>query len=118
MMTRIGYCEKCFKKMKPQRGQRLLILGGSSNEWKALITTKVVKAGFTPHLYMFIRESKHFVYYYKMCCMEGCGCYTEQEGKYIYVMLNEEGFGELQKMRLCDWNSLVLFTDTGLKICE
>lgn len=74
------------------------------------------RAGFTPHLYTFHKQVGDKIYYSTLCCMNGCGTYYyEDNGKHYLAPIEDEWSG-WKTMKLSDWNSLVLFKDTGFEI--
>lgn len=113
MITRVGYCEKCFKEAKPKSGQMFIAFGDCSQSLKGIRAVRNGRRGYTPNIYEFQRLMDKTVYYSKICCMCGCGAYKSKDEKFIY--LDDEKTEECYTT-LDNWNALVLFKDTGLKI--
>lgn len=115
MITRVGFCEKCFKEGRPNSNELFIVFGGSSNSFKGIRTYKGGKKGFTPHIYQFDRTEGNVLYYSRICCMVGCGAYTVKRKGKVFIYLNED-LCEYEYTTISNWNALVLFKDTGLKI--
>jgi hypothetical protein len=115
IITRIGFCEVCFKEKRAKTNQKLLLLGSTSDALKAVLAVRNGRAGFVPHLYRLRKVIDNKVFYQKVCCI--CGHYEEEDddGK-NYLYLDEEKWSGWIKTSLTNWNALVLFKDTGFEI--
>lgn len=115
MITRVGFCPKCFKETRPKTGNQFIAFGGKSNTFKGMTALHSGRKGFTPHIYEFQRLEGKTIYYSKICCMVGCGAYLAEQKDKKFIYLNDDlcidGY-----MDIDDWNALVKFKDTGLKI--
>jgi hypothetical protein len=115
MITRVGFCPKCFKEARPKTGDFYITFGATSKTYKAMRALNNGRKGFVPTIYQFQRLEGKTIYYSKICCMVGCGAYLAKQDKQTFVYLNDDlcidGY-----MDIDDWNALVTFKDTGLKI--
>ena len=115
MITRLGFCPKCFKEARPKLGNFYITFGGTSQSFIAMRALNSGRKGFTPHIYEFQRLEDKTIYYSKICCMVGCGAYLAEQDKHTFVYLNDDLWVD-EYTHIDNWNSLVLFKDTGLKI--
>lgn len=115
MITRIGFCEKCFKEARPKTGNYFIAFGGKSNTFKGMIASHNGMKGFTPHIYQFDKTEGNVLYYSKICCMVGCGAYLKEQKDKKLIYLNED-LCEYEYTTIKNWNALVKFKNTGLKI--
>ena len=115
-ITRIGYCVQCAGKHKPKTGQSFIVYGGTHHSYSGMNAKRNGKAGYTPHLYEFIKVLGSNVYYQKLCCMNECGTYLVEENKAILVCTDDEKWSAVLSMTLDCWNALVLFKNTGFEI--
>ena len=115
IVTRIGFCEVCFKEKRAKTNQKLLLLGSSSNALKAVLAIRTGRAGFVPHLYRLRKVLESKVFYQKVCCI--CGHYQgeDEDGK-KWLYLDETKWSGWIKTTLTNWNALILFKDTGFEI--
>ncbi len=115
IITRVGFCPKCFKEARPKTGQEFIVFGATSQAFIGERALRNGKRGFTPHIYEFERLIGKTVYYLKTCCMCGCGAciVKDEERKLIY--LDEEKTEEFY-IPLNDWNALVQYKDETFKI--
>lgn len=117
IITRVGFCPKCYAAKRPQAGDIFVAQGASKNlhAFEAIGTN--ARRGFTPHLYQYERMMGVTVYYTVVCGMVGCGAYVIENTKkkcdevFLDDQLFEDGY-----MPLKEWNALVMFKDTGFKI--
>ena len=116
MITRLGFCPKCFSKKQPKTSQRFLVVGSTSGVLKPLVAIHNGRTGFTPHFYVLKKVQENKVYYQSVCSMEGCGTYLYEENRRTYLAIDESKWSSLKATSLSNWNSLVLFKDTGLVI--
>jgi len=115
-ITRIGFCPDCFAEKRPKTNQKLLLMGSTTGELKAVLAVRNGRTGFVPHLYRLRKVINDKVFYQKVCCI--CGHYQEEDedGK-KYLCLDETKWSGWIKTSLTNWNALVLrWKDTGFEI--
>lgn len=115
IITRIGFCEVCFKEKRAKTNQKLLLLGSSSNALKAVLAIRNGRAGFVPHLYQLRKVMDDKVFYQRVCCICGHNQEETEDGK-KWLCLDESQWSTWKKTTLSNWNALVLFKDTGFEI--
>jgi hypothetical protein len=121
IMTRCGYCAKCYDANRPQPAKPFLVFGDTAQSYFIKYANgKNCTRGFTPHLYKYLRVSSdnQRVYYQQLCCMCNCGTvYVEDDQHataYINIKLSE--WSEILMMPTFRWNALVQYRDTSLMI--
>jgi hypothetical protein len=118
-ITRIGYCAKCYKANKPEKGQPFLLFGSSSNDYKMGIVHKdYPERGLTPHLFTLIRVSADCksVYYKEVCCMAGCGTIYSEDYDGISLIIDRAEESGVKQMPIRRWHALVMYKDETLKL--
>ena len=115
MITRIGFCKKCFSEKRPKSQENFIVFGATSNSYKGMIAKRNGRKGFTPHLYEYDRLIKGIVYFKKLCCMDKCGTYLTKDKDNVYIYTNDELWTD-EYTTLANWNALVLFKNTGFEI--
>lgn len=113
MITRVGFCPVCNQADRPKTNNSYIVFGARSNSFIGKTALRNAVRGFTPHIYEFNRLIDKVVYYSKTCCMCGCGAYKSKDEKLIY--LDDEKSEECYTS-LNNWNSLVMFKNTGFEI--
>ena len=117
-ITRIGYCPVCAKNGSPKSLQRFYAQGASHRDPFIEHAHRNGKAGMTPHLYKITGYDnvRNKVYFQRLCCMEGCGSYDNDDEKYESLLLDEGKWSTVMVMHLRDWNALQKFKDTGYRV--
>ena len=111
LMTRIGFCQKCFDSAKPHDGQKMLLLG--SHGWHVDIChpKRIPRhpIGYTPHLYKYIRLQNENVIAKTVCCIDGCDIQIKPlaDGTYNFMIL--ESKWREQSILISDWNALIKY---------
>lgn len=115
IICRVGFCEACFQEKRAKTNQKLLLFGTTTNALKVVLAVHNGRAGFVPHLYRLKKVEEQKVYYQRLCTI--CGAYNEEDedGK-KWLCLDEEKWSGWIRTSLSNWNSLVLFKDTGFEI--
>ncbi len=120
MVTRIGYCEKCYSAKRPQGGQHFLVYGSTSDTmYLEDVKSRNATRGFVPHIFLLIEHDYDEVKYRKVCCMCDCGAIyfpNKEDENLSEAIVNEEEWSEELTMPTTRWNALVLLKDTGLEI--
>lgn len=115
IITRVGFCEVCFKEKRAKTNQKLLLMGSSSNALKAVLAIRNGRAGFVPHLYRLRKVEEEKIFYQKVCCI--CGHYEEEDkDQNKWICLDETQWSGWIRTTLTNWNALCLFKDTGFEI--
>ena len=111
-ITRVGFCAHCFKERNPRTGQAFFAQGATET-FHIYYAERNGEIGYTPHIYELIKVIGGNVVYRKMCTIENCGLYLDHKtGEFwLYESQWQRGI-----MTLNQWNSLVVFKDTGYKI--
>lgn len=102
-ITRVGFCEACFKAQRPRTDNFFVARG--TNGWHIMQAKRIGNIGYTPHLYRLIKVIGENVVYEKMCTMHSCGTdiyYDSLSQNYKFLL----GKWERGMMTLSDWNSL------------
>lgn len=117
-ITRLGYCEICAKEHRPKTGQEFLVQGSSHGKMKIMSALRIGTAGFVPHLYTITGYDTIYrkVYYQKLCCMAGCGTYTEDTGNAHKMFTRENQWSAVIVTSERNWDALEFFKDTGFEI--
>ena len=115
IITRIGFCEVCFKEKRAKTNQNLLLIGSTSNAFVAVRAIRNGRAGFVPHLYRLRKVQESKIFYQKVCCICGHFQDEDEDGK-KYLYLDESQWSGWIRTSLTNWNSLVTFKDTGFEI--
>lgn len=103
IITRVGFCEACFKAQRPRTDNFFVAMG--KNGWHIMQAKHIGNIGFTPHLYKLIKSIGQNIIYEKMCSMHDCGTevyWSQQHQNYRFDL----GSWEKGMMLLSDWNSL------------
>lgn len=116
IITRVGFCEKCFLEKHPKTNQKFLVMGTTCGALKAQLALHNGRTGFTPHLYWLKKVTDNKVFYQRICAMEGCGVYSMEEDNKNWLVIDESKWSSWRATSLNNWNSLVLFKDTGFEI--
>lgn len=115
VITRLGYCERCFNEGRPKTGQNFMVFGTTSNRFKGLKSEGGRSKGLVPHIYKSKFTTKNVVHYKRICCMENCGAYCEEENGRKFLYLDETKWIN-EVTSLSNWNALVEFRDYELVI--
>ena len=116
MVTRLGFCPKCFSEKRPKTNEQFLTIGTTSGVFKPKVALRNGRTGFTPHFYALKKVQGNKVYFQSMCAMEGCGTYLYEEHRKTYLGIDESKWSNWKATSLNNWNSLVTFKDTGFEI--
>lgn len=116
MVTRLGFCEKCFSEKRPKINEQFLTIGSTSGGLKPKVALHNGRTGFTPHFYLLKKVQENKVYYQRMCAMEVCGTYLYEENRKTYLAIDESKWSNWKATSINNWNSLILFKDTGFEI--
>ena len=116
MVSRLGYCKKCFEAKQPKTNQSFLVIGSTSGVLKPLVALRNGRTGMTPHFYLLKKVHEQKVYFQSMCAMEGCGTYTYEEHRKTYLGIDESKWSNWKATSLANWNALILFKDSGFEI--
>lgn len=116
IISRLGYCPDCAKEKIPKTGQSFLVMGSKSGKLKALIAVRNGRAGFVPFTYRLKKVKENEVFYQRICGMCGCGVVTSKEEEKTFLSFNDEKWSGWIRTSLSNWNSLVMFKDTGFEI--
>lgn len=115
MITRVGFCPKCFKEARPKVGNFYIVFGTTHQTYVGMKALNNGRKGFTPHIYQFDRLEGKTVYYSKICCMVDCGAYLAKQKDKTFVYLNDD-LWEDEYTPINNWNALVLYKDQTFKI--
>ena len=110
IITRVGYCIECAKAKRPKKGQLFLAIG-SREISQAYTSMRDGKSGYTPHLFGVNKVVGKYVFFQSVCCMEGCGSYSEESDITIFLHLDESKWSEPKLMSVKDWNALCDYKD-------
>ena len=122
-VTRTAFCPRCFANGKAKTDDVYAVRG--SRGWHVLQVKYAVPhtntPGFTPHVFELDNSERGHVFGTMTCCMQECGMdirenpeYETNHTKVPYLSYFKERRGF--KMKLQDWNALVLNKDLGYKI--
>jgi hypothetical protein len=109
------FCIRCFRKNRPQKGNKFIVFGASSNKLRSKLCHGDGCAGFTPHIVSFanplvIKNGK--VEIYVSCGV--CGVffkYDNMQDNFIFRSF------EALYLTKSDFNALLaLWTNTGYEI--
>lgn len=123
IITRTSYCPKCHSHERPKTDD-VYVVHGSHGYHVHQIEYAIPRynpKGFVPTIFELKKAIDGFVYGTKTCCMDGCGYDIRNNPAhendatrppYILGILHTEEF----RMRVEDWNALVLTKDLGYKV--
>lgn len=115
MITRVGFCPKCFKEARPKVGNFYIVFGATSKSYVGMRALNNGRKGFVPTIYELQRLEGKTIYYSKICCMVDCGAYLSNQDGHTFVYLNDDLWVD-EYTTIENWNALCKFKDTGLKI--
>lgn len=115
MITRVGFCPKCFQKAQPKIGNHFIVFGATSKSLIGMLTVRNGMKGMTPHIYEVQRVVGKVIYYQKICCMVGCGAYLTKVKDKLYVYLDETCY-EDEYTSCSNWNALCTFKDPTFQV--
>lgn len=108
LITRIGFCQRCYDNHSPHDDQLMLLYGTHGyhvdNAHPKRIPAHPI--GYTPHLYKFMRTQGNIVIAKTVCCINGCDVKLTRlpDNKYEFLILDSK-WKEVD-MLICDWNAL------------
>ena len=112
-ISRVGFCEKCFKKGNPKDGQYYSVVGTNNIYVRIAEKTKGWNTGFVPHFYSIVKVIGQNVIYEKSCGIHECGghvtIYTNENEKETATWTIDETTRGV--MTIEQWNSLVKYKD-------
>lgn len=117
-ICRVGYCHNCFKQGFPRSGQVYLAFGSTRNNYviyKATHHCHFLDRGFTPHIYQIVEKKENRIIFKSACSMDECDIVRKLLTDQYYYYVPDEAWIK-GSMSLKQWNTLVLFKDTGYKI--
>lgn len=89
IVTRSAFCKECWLKGRPQKGERFMVFGTTSQLFKERFAHHDGIKGFTPHLYSieipYRLDSEGRVLVNRTCLIDGCGISIgslRRDGKY------------------------------------
>lgn len=108
IITRVGFCPKCYKAERPRTDNFFVVMGNSG--WHIMKAAHIGNIGFTPHIYKVVKvdQDRKNVIYQKICSMHDCG--TE-----VYWSTSQNAYqfhidkGEREIMTIENWNALVMY---------
>lgn len=106
IITRIGWCQNCFKEHRPHIENEFLAHG--SNGYKVKEAKRNGLWGFVPTNYVLDRQIGGNVIVYKSCAMYGCGVIRTWVKNYWEYSVDESSWAR-QVYTLSQWNGLVLW---------
>ena len=105
LITRVAFCENCFKEHNPHTNQLFLVYGSSCNDFYIRQAKSNGTTGFTPHILKLIKVIGENVVYEKACGICDIDFYEIQNGDYAFQVLNwTRGMLTLQ-----EWNAWVKY---------
>ena len=121
VISRVAFCEKCFQKGRPQDGDMFTVYGTHAKQLHyhrfdaPTKRSELPYLGFTPHLFMLEKIEGDKLTVLVCCGMEFCDVYWTQD-----EAGNRKEFEVLHAKEVImshkQWNALVHFTDSGMKI--
>lgn len=115
-ITRIGFCERCYKANRPLTDQAFLVYG-SKRGWHIRFARHTGYFGFTPHLYFLIKKVGQNIVYKERCAMHDCTLeiyWDVDQGKNDWQLYR--GMWVRGMMSLASWNSLCVLKDLGYEV--
>lgn len=114
IITRVKFCNQCFKEGRPKSNESYVIYGGHSKTYQYRKSFYFGVRGFSPHIYLLSKVIGEVVKYYYSCSI--CNTLQIQTGKKgVRFIIPDDTFKE-ETMNIKDWNALVLHPDFGYKI--
>ena len=120
-MSRVHFCENCYKKGSPQDGQMYIVHGSTEKRihfglYQAPTNrADCLPAGYVPHLFTVDKLLPSGRLQVRISCgMEGCDTQIayDTNGKLTYFITNERFIILSTK----EWEALEGFTDSGYKL--
>ena len=113
ILTRVAFCERCYKNEMPKTGHRFLTIG-SKKRFSIHTANQNGKRGFTPHIIELIKVEKKMVTYAHYCAMENCGylIYEQKDSKLYFEIIHVAS----STISIADWNSLVQYRDETYRL--
>ena len=121
MVSRVHFCEHCYRRGNPEDGQMYIVHGSTSNTFHygmyeaPLKRADCLPAGFVPHLFTVDQLLPSGRLQVRIsCCMDGCDVviYKKDNGNLAYYISGERYI----IMTVKDWEALESFTDSGYKL--
>lgn len=120
-ISRIGFCKRCYEKGRPADGDFFTVIGSTSRKLHYHMFDAPLKRseapflGYTPHFYVLEKIEGNKCTVLKACGMEGCCTFWKKDhggGREDFEVFHVERI----EMSLLTYNSLLNFTDSGMKI--
>lgn len=106
-LTRVKFCQKCFDKGYPLKGQIFLAFGTTTNDFVVKQARRNGKKGFTPHIIVLNKATGGFVKYDYLCSI--CGTKRRRFDKdNDEFFVSEEDFKQ-GLINIKDWNAWVMY---------
>ena len=109
MISRVGFCQDCFDRNRPQSASSYLVFGSTRREFFFYQSKRRGLRGYTPHLYVYLGlTDSGFVRVKSTCSMCSCGVNVgkEKNGSTPFDIKHYD----LIKMTVKNWNSLINYT--------
>jgi hypothetical protein len=116
-ISRVGFCEKCFKRGSPHNGEYYCVVGDKNIYVKIAKNAKIFNQGFVPHFYLLLKVIGQNVVYKRSCSIHNCGGHVtitegvDENGQQVEVCTWT--FDEFQRgiMTIEQWNALITYKD-------
>ena len=112
LITRVGHCENCQKNHKPKFGEPFAVIG-QTERFHIYLANKQPPSGFSPFFYRLKKVIGQNVVYERLCGIcEVTIFQSEPQWSFIF----HEDKWQRGIMTIEQWNSLILFKDSGYQI--
>jgi len=102
-ITRVAFCEECYKKNLPKVGSIFIVYCTNSDAFRILKAERDGQRGFTPHTFYLHRASDQSVEATVMCCIHNCDIRIKNPKEFI--VLNKKQV----ILPIKDWVALISF---------
>lgn len=106
-LSRVCFCEQCYKGYKPQKGQLFLVHGTHGFHVRSAIRNGT--RGYSPHVIRLVKTIGENVVYEKRCGIHFCGVileYKETKNDFVFDYLGEWQRGIIS---IQEWNAWVQY---------
>lgn len=111
IITRTGYCDRCFKEARPRESNVVLLYGTDTNNFIVHDANRSSKwKGFVPMIYRVEKVIHTKVIAWRACSIYGCGVYMEQTKAGEWYSVRTEAW-ERFIYSYEEWSALVNFKD-------